>query len=681
MSDQRTLQGFFTSLLADQAIGQMVAVAVSFVPGGSLVAPLVSKALEYYGVPVADNLVKWVRGQKGPQACAVLEAVANLSPAEAMQLAQAAVKQTAPPNAPPERLRAIENYLASIPAAFKQSMPRAEGGKTTCPAALLPQTERQAMALLPTYLPPYNAPCELPGTPYQLVRLVGTGGFGAVYEAVTRYEVEPRAIKFCLDPERANVLKRERAGFAVLMKQASKQGWPAGVVRYYGDDLEHPTPFLIFEYAPDGDLVQYVQTQKARTGRAMTPEEVLTLMRELATAAGQMHAVGLTHRDLKPSNVLFAGKSLRIADLGLGAVMPQGYTATRLRSIADTTQEARGAGTALYMAPEQERGADPHPTQDVYSLGVIWYQLLIEDFSRKPGPSWRRTLQGRNVPTEHLDALEHCLDEEANNRPKTGVEFVSKLNGMSAEAIQRKKAEEADSIRRKKAEELAEATKKQQEERERETRLQQQRKQAEQNWESTKKYSWIATLVLLPAIACAIATFVLGLLPKSIFQPEPWTTAQVIITISGAMLLQTIAGFLAWGVFLDYLEQHNYRIDEDILEPLFNCFPAIPSIVLFGLVWLADSICKEHLKTTVFTLAMQIACGLHLAGFLYLIVAARAKVMQVILGWLGIGQGVAGLLMLVFLAFGFDYWIWPLISFGCIALALTCGLMLEDNWN
>jgi serine/threonine protein kinase len=98
---------------------------------------------------------------------------------------------------------------------------------------------------------------------------------------------------------------------------------------------------------------------------------------------------------LKPSNVLFAGKSLRIADLGLGAVMPQGNVATRLRSIANTTQEARGAGTALYMAPEQKRGESQHTTQDVYSLGVIWYQLLVNDFNCSPGPTWRKSLEER----------------------------------------------------------------------------------------------------------------------------------------------------------------------------------------------------------------------------------------------------------------------------------------------
>lgn len=659
MSDQRTLQGFFTSLLADQAIGQMVAVAVSFVPGGSLVAPLVSKALEYYGVPVADNLVKWVRGQKGPQACAVLEAVANLSPAEAMQLAQAAVKQTAPPNAPPERLRAIENYLASIPAAFKQSMPRAEGGKTTCPAALLPQTERQAMALLPTYLPPYNAPCELPGTPYQLVRLVGTGGFGAVYEAKRKDRKGVRAIKFCLDPDRVEALKREKMSFEKLKIAAEGDEWPKGVIRYLGGKLDHKTPFLVFEYAPDGDLVQYVQTQKARTGRAMTPEEVLTLMRELATAAGQMHAVGLTHRDLKPSNVLFAGKSLRIADLGLGAVMPQGNVATRLRSIANTTQEARGAGTALYMAPEQKRGESQHTTQDVYSLGVIWYQLLVNDFNCSPGPTWRKSLEEKRVPKEHIDLLESCFDHEPTRRPQNGAALAVKQKLL----------------------------------------LPVQDDTEETEIESEERSQASASRVLIPTVVpagCAISTLLIGLLPNSIFGTDGYLSYTCLHAICLALFFMFFVSIPTWCVRWTTNKDWSYSYNEAAKE----CRQGIIVQALAGLVAFAAFTCMDTTFTWIasgfrgllppyvgtFTLPYTLCIISHGSAFVYSLLASdltradpqgAGQITCNVSGWAGC---IACGLMISAGITGTGFWVCPIISFVCFASALAYAALMSNDF-
>src|SRR5207248_6399488 len=124
------------------------------------------------------------------------------------------------------------------------------------------------------------------------------------------------------------------------------------------------------------------------------------------------HGQGLVHRDLKPANVLMDGATLKLADFGLGGVSasrPSSQTGT-LTTLAEQVSLFRGAGTPLYMSPEQRRGAPADPRHDLYSLGVIWYQLLVGDMRRELHPAWAKELTGRfGVPTEQVALIERCV--------------------------------------------------------------------------------------------------------------------------------------------------------------------------------------------------------------------------------------------------------------------------------
>src|SRR5262249_5939604 len=153
-------------------------------------------------------------------------------------------------------------------------------------------------------------------------------------------------------------------------------------------------------------------------GRNLTAEEVYAIIRQIADALAFAHGHGLVHRDLKPANILVDGGTLKLADFGLGGVMAVraaavgqvGKTTVRLLTAAKQASLFRGAGTPLYMAPEQRRGSAPDPRHDLYSLGVIWFQLLVGDTTRELHAGWAKELTTRfKVPKEHIDLIERCV--------------------------------------------------------------------------------------------------------------------------------------------------------------------------------------------------------------------------------------------------------------------------------
>src|SRR5262249_42060214 len=135
------------------------------------------------------------------------------------------------------------------------------------------------------------------------------------------------------------------------------------------------------------------------------------------------------------------GGVLKLADFGLGGVTAArsaqvskiGATTIGLLSVADQASLFRGAGTPLYMAPEQRRGQPPDPRHDLYSLGVMWYQLLVGDVSRELRPGWAKELAVRyGVPRAHINLIESCVGW-FDERPRNAVELRQQMRGLRDE--------------------------------------------------------------------------------------------------------------------------------------------------------------------------------------------------------------------------------------------------------
>jgi hypothetical protein len=440
--------------LAAEGVLPVLGGCAGVVMAGAAVGQGVQKAINYFGGPVVQRWSQWLRGQPSATRLAAVVDLGSVTPEEARREATVALEQLAPDASAADRSAAVE-YLAAIPCAVQQSLVSdpATGGKTmTVPPALSLDDARTLIRLLPTDVPPYPVPAPLPGTDYRLEALLGTGGFGAVYRASSpSLQYLPLAIKLCLDPALVPALRQERSNLERLMKAAGAS-WSPRVVRLYGYNLEHTTPFLVYEYVPRGDLVHWLAARQARDRRGLGPGEVLPLIRQVAEALAFAHERGLVHRDLKPANVLLGDRTLKLADFGIGGVVARqsaqvsriGTVVANQLSLQDQLSLYRGAGTPLYMSREQREGAAPDPRHDLYSLGVMWYQLLVGDVTHEIHPGWASELAERfRAPPEQIALIERCVGW-IEKRPKDAGELLRLLR--NTKAAESAAAEPADDL-------------------------------------------------------------------------------------------------------------------------------------------------------------------------------------------------------------------------------------------
>lgn len=145
----------------------------------------------------------------------------------------------------------------------------------------------------------------------------------------------------------------------------------------------------------------------------------------------------IVHRDLKPANVLVEKAAngelrLRIADFGIGAVAAtQAIDVSRRGTVsADrVTTAARGACTPLYASPQQQRGEAPDPRDDVFALGVIWYQMLTGDLNAgaPSGMQWMKELHSRDVMADRIQLLAECVESQSDYRIPTARALLTKI--------------------------------------------------------------------------------------------------------------------------------------------------------------------------------------------------------------------------------------------------------------
>ena len=194
---------------------------------------------------------------------------------------------------------------------------------------------------------------------YKIVKSLGEGGMADVYlaiDTIINREVAIKILRGELGNDPVTLLRFQREANA-----ASKLNHP-NVVQVYDVGTSEDRHFIVMEYIRGKTLKQLIQLRGA-----LHKEEAVSIMKQLLSAVAEAHRHNIIHRDIKPQNVLVKDDgTVKITDFGIALA----HNAVQL------TQSDSVLGSAHYLAPETTRGEAATNQCDIYSLGIVFYELL-----------------------------------------------------------------------------------------------------------------------------------------------------------------------------------------------------------------------------------------------------------------------------------------------------------------
>ncbi|APH20321.1 Stk1 family PASTA domain-containing Ser/Thr kinase [Clostridium botulinum] len=198
------------------------------------------------------------------------------------------------------------------------------------------------------------------GNRYELLEKVGEGGMATVYKAKCHYLNRFVAIKilkeqFCSDKEFVEKFKREATSVASLSDN--------NIVNIYDVGSENNIHYIVMEYV-DGKTLKELIVEKGR----IDPKETVRISKQIASALVCAHRNNIIHRDIKPHNILVTKEGIvKVTDFGIA----------KASNSATITNSSKVMGSAHYFSPEQAKGSFVDSRTDIYSLGIVMYEMLV----------------------------------------------------------------------------------------------------------------------------------------------------------------------------------------------------------------------------------------------------------------------------------------------------------------
>jgi tetratricopeptide (TPR) repeat protein/predicted Ser/Thr protein kinase len=193
---------------------------------------------------------------------------------------------------------------------------------------------------------------------YEILKMLGEGGMGAVYKAKDR-ELDRLVALKVIRPElagHASILQRFKQELILARKITHRN-----VIRIYDLGVFEGLRFITMEFIEGQDLASLLEERK------FTPEEAVKILRQVCDALHAAHVEGVVHRDLKPQNIMLESS---------GRVVVMDFGLARSMEATGMTQAGALMGTPAYMSPEQAKGLPADERSDIFSLGIIFYQML-----------------------------------------------------------------------------------------------------------------------------------------------------------------------------------------------------------------------------------------------------------------------------------------------------------------
>lgn len=209
------------------------------------------------------------------------------------------------------------------------------------------------------------------------------------------------------------------------------------VIRIYGIQNFQGEDYLLMEFLPDGSLQDVIRSREK-----YLYSQLVALCTQCARGLAYLHAKKILYRDLKPTNILFSGNRAVLTDFGL----------SWQSGLKDAKEPPPRSGTPKYMSPEQIKGLELAPTSDIYSFGIILYELFTGEFVMEVLDAVDRAKQVKsltsssfenpqkvnpNIPDDLNGIIRKCLYTSRRARFSTGYDLIRAFESLRSRSFKK----------------------------------------------------------------------------------------------------------------------------------------------------------------------------------------------------------------------------------------------------